>query len=562
MTAEPIPLHLHRPRKAVGRLSEQGFRVLRVHAGDKRPVDPGWPEKATDDIHVLEPWFREEFNIGVACGPQPNGLNLVVIDVDVRDDGLQAWLDLCDKWGCPSTAEHHTPSGGVHVFLNSPVPLANGKLCPGIDVRGVGGQVVVPPSVGANGNEYREAFPGSGLGVHEVAPMPQWIVDMLVKPVIERPAPQPSSDGRGLENADWLRNHWDWLGELERHGYDVVKQVGDDVYVRHPTATAEWSAVVHMADNFMVAYSTNMPNALREAQINRDGSVSWTPHDWFVVVDHGGDRSEAARVINRRRQPLTETAADRAVAAAAPAEGDDTPLNLPADFWLARPALTQIRDAAWSAMCSPDALLVQALARVATFVHPSFKLPGVQQGLIGKHQTLDFLGCVVAETSGGKTMAAGVGEMLVPAPEPSVFGDPPIDFEQRVGSGEGIAEFFLVPEMAPDEEGKLKATGRRIIGRQALFANVDEGTGFTNQAGRKGATIVSTLASAWSGESLGQLNAASETRRLVQGGRVRICAVINMQDSNGYKLYADDLESVGFTGRLLFASAHDPAAPA
>jgi hypothetical protein len=60
---------------------------------------------------------------------------------------------------------------------------------------------------------------------------------------------------------------------------------------------------------------------------------------------------------------------------------------------------------------------------------------------------------------------------------------------------------------------------------------------------------------------LGQLNAAAENRRLVHGGKVRVCAVINMQDSNGYKLYSDDLESVGFTGRLLFASAHDPNAP-
>ena len=115
--------------------------------------------------------------------------------------------------------------------------------------------------------------------------------------------------------------------------------------------------------------------------------------------------------------------------------------------------------------------------------------------------------------------------------------------------------------MREDDDGKLKATGKRVIGKQALFMNVDEGTGFTNQAGRKGTTIIATLASAWSGESLGQLNAADETRRLVRGGRVRICAVINMQDTNGYKLYAEDLESVGFTGRLMFASAHDPSAP-
>jgi hypothetical protein len=253
-----------------------------------------------------------------------------------------------------------------------------------------------------------------------------------------------------------------------------------------------------------------------------------------------------------------ERAADEA-----PPVDDAQTLNLPSTFWERRPILDHVRTAAWSAGCSPDALLVHALARVATYVHPSFKLPGVEQGLIGKQQTLDFLGCVVAETSGGKTLAAGVGEMLVPAPDDPLDGSEPlIDFEQKVGSGEGIPEFFLVPEMRPDDDGKLKATGKRIIGKQALFMSVDEGTGFTAQAGRKGTTIIATLASAWSGESLGQLNAAEQTRRLVRGGRVRICAVINMQDTNGYKLYSEDLESVGFTGRLLFASAHDPSAPA
>jgi len=564
----PIPLAIKRTRKAVAHLADQGFRVLRVHPNDKRPVDAGWPEKATDHPGVLDDWFNAPFNVGVACGPQPNRLNLVVIDVDTKHDGMDTWRSLVEEYSVANTATHITPSGGLHVFFDAPIELTNSRLAPGIDVRGVGGQVVVPPSgrfIDDVYVEYREQAPGYALGVHPVAPMPQWLVNMLVKPVIERAIErhpsQPSTSDRGLPtNADWFSAQFDFLADLDRQGYTIVGQHGDEIYLRHPTATSEKSATFHADDNFMYAYSTNMPSALRTKQIGRDGNTGWSGYDWWVATTWNGDYSAATSEVNRMRSGAV---AERAAAATAPTEGDATPLNLPSEFWAARPVLTRIRQAAWAAGCSPDALLIQTLARVATYVPPCFKLPGVEQGLIGKHQTLDFLGCVVAETSGGKTMAAGIGERFVPAPEPPTDGsDPLIDFEQQVGSGEGIAEFFLVPEMYEDEDGKLRPTGRRIVGRQALFINVDEGTGFTQQAGRKGTTIIATLASAWSGEALGQLNAASETRRLVRGGRVRICAVINMQDTNGYKLFTDDLSSVGFTGRLLFASAHDPGAPA
>jgi hypothetical protein len=519
-------------------------------------------------VDVLAAQFLAgDFNIGVACGPQPNGVNLVVIDVDVRDDGLARWAAMIEEHDIPPTAMHITPSGGLHVFFDAgDLGLSNSKLAPGIDVRGLGGQVVVPPSSRMiNGQQAHYTHKGKGLSLnrHPVAPLPEWLAEMLVRPsrveVQASAARHPSQGGGVVTNADWLADHWSWPDVLLDQGYEIVGRRGDEVYVRHPTATSEKSATVHLDSNHMNAYSTNMPSHLRERQVNRDGSIAWTPYDWFTATFHDGDYSAATREINGRRAPLVRTAAGDT----APTTGDDTSLNLPADFWRQRSHLIHIHTAAQAAGCSPDALLIHALARTATFIHPCFKLPGVEQGLIGKHQTFDFLGCVVAETSGGKTLAAGVGELLIPQPDPPSDGsDPVIDFEQKVGSGEGIAEFFLVP--APpivDSEGKEHPSNKRIIGKQALFMSVDEGTGFTNQAGRKGATIVSTLASAWSGESLGQLNAAAETKRLVHGGRVRVCAVINMQDTNGYKLYAPDLESVGFTGRLLFASAHDPSAP-
>ncbi|MET0911441.1 MAG: bifunctional DNA primase/polymerase, partial [Ilumatobacteraceae bacterium] len=102
-------LDIPRMRKGVARLGGAGFRVLRVHFNDKRPFDQGWPDLATDHPKALDAWFHETgalYNVGVACGPQPNGINLIVIDVDVNHGGLDRWAALLDINGHPDTAMH------------------------------------------------------------------------------------------------------------------------------------------------------------------------------------------------------------------------------------------------------------------------------------------------------------------------------------------------------------------------------------------------------------------------------------------------------------------------
>lgn len=556
-------------------LAEAGYLVFPCRQLDKRPATGNGLLDASSDPVVVRRWFGagRDLNLAVACGLQPNGTNLLAVDIDPTKGGFESWNALVDQHDpLPLGPTHMTRSGGQHRFFDAPEDLRNtaGRLGPGIDTRGQGGYVVVPPSkvVDHDTGEigHYTSSKASSLVTVPVPMLPAWLCRLLVEPIEASVARHPSMSTDRDGPYDRVRRAWQgWEDELLRDGWSVARRSGGDVYFTRPGKNPRdgHSAVLHPSGAFVV-FTTERPWG-GGAIAGADG-VTFSPGEYVRAYRFGGDMQALLRAYPA--VPASAGGADRDLGsggrAAAPApDGDGTPpLNLPDDFWGQRPVLAHIRQAAWSAGCSPDALLVHTLARVATFVHPSFKLPGVEQGLIGKQQTLDFLGCVVAETSGGKTLAAGVGELLVPAPEPPLDGtEPLIDFEQKVGSGEGIAEFFLVPELAPDEDGKLKPTGKRTIGKQALFMSVDEGTGFTAQAGRKGTTIIATLASAWSGESLGQLNAAEQTRRLVRGGRVRICAVINMQDTNGYKLYSDDLESVGFTGRLMFASAHDPSAP-
>ena len=52
-------------------------------------------------------------------------------------------------------------------------------------------------------------------------------------------------------------------------------------------------------------------------------------------------------------------------------------MNLPEQFWTERPVLAHIRQAAQAQMASPEAVLANCIARTATLVPPSFRLPAV-----------------------------------------------------------------------------------------------------------------------------------------------------------------------------------------
>ena len=76
---------------------------------------------------------------------------MLVLDIDPSDGGLQSLAALERESGpLPGTARSRTGGGGVHVFFRYPpgkdVRNSAGWLGPGLDVRGEGGYVVVPPS--------------------------------------------------------------------------------------------------------------------------------------------------------------------------------------------------------------------------------------------------------------------------------------------------------------------------------------------------------------------------------------------------------------------------------
>ncbi len=140
---------------------------------------------ATTDQDRIRGWWAEEphSNIGIATGPS----NLAVIDVDVKSDGLgmETWRDILEEHGreIEQTAVSETPSGGLHfVYSRGHRNIRNsaGKLGPGLDIRGIGGYIVAPPSVLPNG-EYVWAME-RGPRTSVILPFPNSLAKLLGAP--------------------------------------------------------------------------------------------------------------------------------------------------------------------------------------------------------------------------------------------------------------------------------------------------------------------------------------------------------------------------------------------
>jgi hypothetical protein len=131
----------------------RGWAVFPLKPGSKIPLTGNGFKAATTDPHQIEDWWKAwpEANIGIATGA---GSGLVVLDFDKKHGGLETYQELVPLLPCSYEVE--TAGGGYHVYLAHPgVPVPNrAGLLQGMDVRGDGGYVVAPPSVGETGKYF------------------------------------------------------------------------------------------------------------------------------------------------------------------------------------------------------------------------------------------------------------------------------------------------------------------------------------------------------------------------------------------------------------------------
>jgi hypothetical protein len=115
----------------------------------KHPRIRHWQDQATTDATTIDRWWRRwpNANIGIPTGRINN---LIVIDIDYRDDGL-ANHEVYLRDRLPPTYTVDTGGHGRHLWFRYPADLpyditnAN-KFPPGIDFRANGGYVLAAPS--------------------------------------------------------------------------------------------------------------------------------------------------------------------------------------------------------------------------------------------------------------------------------------------------------------------------------------------------------------------------------------------------------------------------------
>lgn len=156
-------------RNAALRYAERGKLVFPVRG--KVPLVPNGLRDATTDEFLIRRWWSEwpTANVAICTGAASK---LVVLDVD-GDEGNESLRALeADHGALPPTTSVVTPRGGSHYYWQHPggkVRNSAGALGIGLDVRGDGGYVVAPPSIGSTGLRYE--FDESTTP----APMPDWL---------------------------------------------------------------------------------------------------------------------------------------------------------------------------------------------------------------------------------------------------------------------------------------------------------------------------------------------------------------------------------------------------
>lgn len=156
---------------------------------EKRPLTRNGFKDATKDQSQISNWWRKWVTAGIGA-PTGEASGLLVVDSDPRHGGDASLAELCEEFGMEwleNTLTVRSGGGGHHFYFQYPSGLnirnSAGKLGEGLDVRGEGGYIILPPSPHPSGKTYTVQEPA------RAAPCPQWLIERLkVERLVERPS--------------------------------------------------------------------------------------------------------------------------------------------------------------------------------------------------------------------------------------------------------------------------------------------------------------------------------------------------------------------------------------
>lgn len=149
------------------------WKLFPCNPTNKAPLTEHGFKDATDDLRLLEAYWKKYPNalVGIPC--EVNGFFVVDVDNDL------SWLEFENKY-CTHEwkigLKQLTPRGGYHLFFRLPlgihIPTNTGKLGRKIDLRGHGGYV-------CTGAKY--TFLGDDGMRSPLTDCPDWLLNQIVK---------------------------------------------------------------------------------------------------------------------------------------------------------------------------------------------------------------------------------------------------------------------------------------------------------------------------------------------------------------------------------------------
>jgi hypothetical protein len=281
------------------------------------------------------------------------------------------------------------------------------------------------------------------------------------------------------------------------------------------------------------------------------GHKDVTKLTYYALCHHNGNHVAAMRDLGIKRLSPEQADVDMMLDGLTPTAAMTLPTSvtpLDTEFWSARPCLKHIHDALHARQRSAPAGLGVVLARVAAMVSHRLRIPPI----VGSASGLSLLVAILAPPGVGKTSANTVGTELLPVPAGLDMPD-----QMPLGSGEGLIEAFFDLVEEENDKGKVVKIKRQV--RHNAFVFVDEGQVLSEIGNRRGATLLPTLRSVFSGSTLGQQNASAERRRVLLGGRYTMGFVIALQPGLAGAVLDD--AAGGTPQRLLWLPATDSTIP-
>ena len=173
-------------------LARAGLSVFPVSTRTKAPAVPegeNWQLHSTIHPQQVEQWPWP--SCMAAINLRKNALLVIDADRHGGPDGVAAFEEIYRKKSLPSGIPIiRTPNDGLHFYFNQPrgrKPLGNsrGNLPTAIDVKGLGGYIVAPGAILADGRRYEHiAGPDLADAYNNAAipEIPDWLIDIIEAP--------------------------------------------------------------------------------------------------------------------------------------------------------------------------------------------------------------------------------------------------------------------------------------------------------------------------------------------------------------------------------------------